>query len=149
MALPIEVPEPPTLEHGADVPDADGDTDEYRRAEIETYLQEGAWTTAMEEWGASTELADGSIEIAADLGMFAEFDFFWDPFALRIGYHAPGIPEDWQERNYHDRLDSWKTVSAINAAMATLGSIAAELMEEEYAEWETEPETPDDLPDFE
>jgi len=31
--------------------------------------------------------------IAVDLGLVSRFDFFWDDFADRVGYHAPGSPK--------------------------------------------------------
>ena len=80
--------------------------------------------------------------------MFAAFDFFWDSFADRVGYHAPGIPEDWKERGLHPELSSWETVSGINAAMAELGETISQTLKQEYIDWESEYEAPDDLPEF-
>ena len=86
--------------------------------------------------------------IATDLGMFQGFDFFWDSHADRVGYHAPGIPEDWKEREYHPDIDSWGTVSSINASLTEFGQIVCEVLQEEYVDWETDYEAPEDLPDF-
>ena len=80
--------------------------------------------------------------------MIQHFDFFWDAFADRVGYHAPGIPEDWKERDLHPELSSWETVSGINASMAELGETISRTLKEEYIDWETDYEAPDDLPDF-
>jgi hypothetical protein len=87
--------------------------------------------------------------IVLDLDLIQRFDFFWDSFAERVGYHAPGIPEDWKERDYHPELDSWGTVSSINAGLTELGQVVCDVLKEEYIDWETEYEAPDDLPDFE
>jgi hypothetical protein len=152
MALDVPVPDPPELAavDPNEYEDADvvGDA-EYRRAEIEEFLAAGAWEEAFTEWAAETSLDERAYGIVRDLALLAEFDFFWDAFAGRVGYHAPGIPEDWQERDYHPALDSWGTVSGINAALTELGQTVCDVLLAAYIEWETEYETPDDLPDFE
>lgn len=151
MPLDVDLPEPPELEEidPNQYEDAEvvGDTD-YKRNEIETLLREGAWEQAFEAWAADTDLDEEEFAIMADLEMTRRFDFFWDSFADRVGYHAPGIPEDWKERNLHPELKSWETVSGINAALAELGESVSRTLKEDYIEWETEYEAPDDLPDF-
>ena len=72
----------------------------------------------------------------------------WDDFADRVGYHAPGIPENWRERNLHPDLESWDTVSGINAALAELGDTVSRTLKADYVDWEADYEAPDDLPDF-
>ena len=152
MSLDVEVPDPPSLEAGVDASDYDDaevvGADDYRREEHEEYLWAGAWAEAFEEWAAHTDLSEDEFAIARELDLFDSFDFFWDDFADRVGYHAPGIPEDWKERNYHPELDSWGTVSSINAALTELGQVVSEVLKEEYIEWESSFEAPDDLPDF-
>ena len=151
MTLDVDVPAPPELEQvdPNEYEDAEvvGDTD-YKRAELEALLREGAWAAAFAEWADTTALDAAEFAIVSDLGLIPQFDFFWDSFAERVGYHAPGIPEDWKEREYHPDLDSWGTVSGINAAMTELGQIVCDVLKDEYIEWETEYEAPDDLPDF-
>ncbi|MFD1633854.1 hypothetical protein ACOZ4L_13545 [Haloplanus ruber] len=151
MSLDVPVPEPPELEEidPNEYEDADvvGDT-EYKREEIEALLREGAWEAAFEAWADTTDIDEREFGIVTDLKMLRQFDFFWDAFAERVGYHAPGIPEDWKEREYHPELDSWGTVSGINAAMTELGQMACDVLLDEYIDWETEYEAPDDLPDF-
>ena len=151
MSLDVAVPDPPELE-GIDpneYEDAEvvGDTD-YKRDELEAFLREGAWKEAFEQWAAETEMSESDFEIMLDLEMIGQFDFFWDSFAERVGYHAPGIPEDWKERNYHPDIESWGTVSSINASLTELGQIVCDTLKDEYIDWETEYEAPDDLPDF-
>jgi len=152
MSLDVAVPAPPTLDridpNEYDDADVVGDTD-YKRDELEALLREGAWEEAFAEWAVETNLDEREFDIVTDLGMIEQFDFFWDSFAERVGYHAPGIPEDWKERNYHPELDSWGTVSGINAALTELGQIVCDVLLDEYVDWETEYEAPDDLPDFE
>ena len=151
MSLDVDVPEPPTLE-GIDpneYEDAEivGDTD-YRRDELEQFLREGAWEEPFDRWADDTEMTESAFEIMLDMEMLREFDFFWDSFAERVGYHAPGIPEDWKERNYHPDIESWGTVSSINASLTELGQIVCDVLKDDYIDWETEYEAPDDLPDF-
>jgi hypothetical protein len=132
--------------------DYDGDhleeNPEYHRDDLESFLRNGAWEQAFDEWWAHADLDAEEFAIAEDLDLFASFDFFWDDFADRVGYSAPGIPEDWRERGYHPELDSWGTVSGINAAMTELGQIVSEVLEEQYVDWDADYEAPDDLPDF-
>lgn len=153
MPLDVEPPAPPTLESGMDAAEYD-DADvaggaDYRRDELETFLQEGAWGEAFDQWTSSTDLTAGEFAIARDLDLFSEFDFFWDDFADRVGYHAPGIPEDWKHREIHVDLTSWETVSSINASLTELGQIVSDVLKDEYVDWESAFEAPDDLPDFE
>ncbi|MFB6192514.1 MAG: hypothetical protein ABEI11_04240 [Haloarculaceae archaeon] len=153
MGLDVATPEPPRLETGFDAEayeDAEvaADVDDYRREEFQAFLDEGAWERAFAEWSEHAEMDAEDWEIARELGLVSEFDFFWDDFADRVGYHAPGIPEDWKERDLHPELDSWNTVSAVNAGLTELGQIVCEVLKEEYIDWEADFEAPDDLPDF-
>lgn len=163
MTLHVEPPEPPTLVAvdpnqyedttvgGTGNEDAADDVteDEYRRDDLEKFLREGAWEEAFEEWAATSDLDAEEWRIVEEMGLVDRFDFFWDDFADRVGYHAPGIPEDWKERDLHPDLDSWSTVSGINAGLTELGQIVCETLKEEYIDWEAAYEAPDDLPDFE
>ena len=127
MGLDVDAPMPPELEFvdPNEYEDASVAADaDYRREELEEF------------------------QIAGEMGLFEQFDFFWDDFADRVGYHAPGIPEDWKERALHPEIDSWKTVSSINAGLTELGQTACEVLKDDYITWESEYEAPDDLPDF-
>ncbi|MFB6218185.1 MAG: hypothetical protein ABEH77_03235 [Halobacteriaceae archaeon] len=151
MALDVATPEPPELEEfdPNEYEDAEvaGDAD-YRRDELSQFLREGAWEWAFRRWAAETEMDEATFAVVRDLGLVAEFDFFWDGFAERVGYHAPGIPEDWQEREYHPDIDSWERVATINASLTELGQLVCDVLKEEYIDWESDYEAPDDLPDF-
>ena len=151
MSLDVETPEPPELNHvdPNEYEDAEvvGDTD-YKREELEEFLHEGAWNDAFSQWARTTDLDEAEFQIVLDLEMLAQFDFFWDSFAERVGYHAPGIPEDWKVREYHPDIESWGTVSGINAGLTELGQVVCDVLKDEYIDWETEYEAPDDLPDF-
>ncbi|MFB6107510.1 MAG: hypothetical protein ABEJ82_01555 [Haloplanus sp.] len=149
--LDVETPPPPELnavdpnEYDDATVSADAD---YRREELEAFLHEGAWDDAFARWAAETPLDESEWAIVRDLDLLAAFDFFWDDFADRVGYHAPGLPEDWKERSLHPALDSWATVSAINAAMTELGQVVSDVLKDEWVDWEADYEAPDDLPDF-
>jgi hypothetical protein len=150
MPVSADPPDPPTLEtvDPNQYEDATVESDDYHRDDLEAFLREGAWREAFAEWAPKAGMDDGEFAIAVDLDLFAEFDFFWDDFADRVGYHAPGIPEDWKERGYHPDIDSWGTVSAINAGLTEFGQTVCEVLKDEYVDWEAAYEPPEDLPDF-
>ncbi|MFC6613807.1 hypothetical protein ACFQAS_02330 [Halopenitus salinus] len=151
MSLDVTVLDPPELSEvdPNEYDDAEVAGGDYRRAELSAFLEEGAWEEAFEEWAATSDLDESEWAIVADLDLVSRFDFFWDSFADRVGYHAPGLPEDWKERDLHPDLDSWGTVSGINAGLTELGQVVCETLKEEYIDWESDYEAPDDLPDFE
>ena len=151
MTLDVETPERPELSTGVaadEYDDADVQGDEYRREELAEALDDGAWEAAFEEWAADASLDADQWAIVTDLGLIEEFDFFWDSFAGRVGYHAPGLPEDWREREIHPDIDSWGTVSGINAGLTEFGQVVCEVLADEYLDWEAEEVGADDLPDF-
>ena len=151
VTLDVPAPDPPELAVGrdaADYDDTDPGSDDYRREEIQTFLRDGAWTDAFDEWAATTDLDEDDWQVVTELGLTAGFDFFWDDFADRVGYHAPGIPEDWKERDLHPELNSWNRVSAINAGLTEFGQTACDVLKAEYIDWESEFDAPDDLPEF-
>lgn len=151
MGLSVDAPEQPELQ---DVdPDTYEDTQvvdttDYKREELSRLLSEGAWEEAWAQWTDDTDLTPDEYAIVTDCDLISQFDFFWDAFAERVGYHAPGIPEDWQERTYHPDLESWGTVSNINAELTALGQIVCDVLKDDYIEWESDYEPPEDLPDF-
>jgi len=152
MTLSVEAPPVPELEDVVDPNEYDdaeimGDTD-YRRDELEGLLRDGAWEDAFAQWSSDTDVTADEWEIILDLDLLSRFDFFWDDFADRVGYHAPGIPEDWKEREIHPEVDSWKTVSSINAGLTEFGQLVCETLKDDYITWESEYEAPEDLPDF-
>lgn len=151
MSLDVEIPPPPELQSvdPNEYEDAEvvGDSD-YRRDELGEFLREGAWDESFEEWAEDTPVTEAEWDIVLDLDLLSRFDFFWDDFADRVGYHAPGLPEDWKERELHPELTSWGQVSSINAGLTELGQVVCDVLKAEYIDWEAEYEAPDDLPDF-
>ncbi|WP_148415868.1 hypothetical protein [Haloferax sp. KTX1] len=149
--LDVPVPDPPSLPtvdpNQYDDAQVAADAD-FKRAELEEFLEAGAWADAFEAWAAETPVTEAQWEVVLDLGLLTYFDFFWDDFADRVGYHAPGIPEDWKERELHPDLTSWGEVSSINAGLTELGQEVCDVLKDDYIDWESEYEAPDDLPDF-
>lgn len=150
MSLDVEPPDPPELNtvDPSTYDDTEVGGDDYRREELEGFLRNGAWEEAFDQWAAHADLSEEEWGVVTDLDLVSRFDFFWDDFADRVGYHAPGLPEDWKERELHPALDSWSQVSAINAGLTEFGQIVCDVLKEEYVDWESEFEAPDDLPDF-
>ena len=150
MSLDVAPPAPPTLQSvdPNEYEDASVESDEYHREELEQFLQDGAWEEAFQQWAATAKLDESAWQVVEDLDLVDRFDFFWDDFADRVGYHAPGLPEDWKERELHPDLQSWGQVSGINAGLTELGQTVCDVLKEEYVDWEAEYEAPDDLPDF-
>ena len=150
MSLNVETPDPPELREvdPNEYDDAEVSGGEYRRDELEAFLREGAWEEAFTQWARGSDLDAEEWAVVEELELVSRYDFFWDDFADRVGYHAPGLPEDWKERDLHPGLDSWGMVSGINAGLTELGQIACEVLKDEYIDWEAEYEAPDDLPEF-
>ncbi|WP_416839730.1 hypothetical protein [Haloferax sp. DFSO52] len=149
--LDVSVPDPPSLpkvdpnqyEDAQVAVDAD-----FKRTELEEFLEEGAWEDAFEAWAAETPVTEDQWQVVLELDLLTYFDFFWDDFADRVGYHAPGIPEDWKERQLHPKLTSWGQVSSINAGLTELGQQVCDVLKDDYIDWESSYEAPDDLPEF-
>ena len=152
MTLDVETPPPPELESQVDAEEYDDvnvEVSDYRREELADFLAEGAWEQAFGLWARETPMDEATYEVVRDLDLLDRFDFFWDDFANRVGYHAPGIPEDWRERAVHPDLDSWERVSTINAGLTELGQTVCDVLKDEYNDWDADYEPPDELPDFE
>lgn len=138
----IDRPAPPTLDAAED--------DAYRRAAIQAHLEAGAWDEALDSWYEQSDIEGDALAIADDLDLFDQFDFFWDDIAQRVGFQAPGIPDDWDRREYHEDLTSWRQASSINAGLAELGQTVCDVLETSYIDWAEDDWGDDlDLPDFE
>ena len=151
MTLDVAVPDRPTLAaevEATEYEDVDVQGDEYRRAELAEALDDGAWADAFSEWATDTAMDERTWQIVTELDLLAEFDFFWDSFAGRVGYHAPGLPENWREREIHPDLESWETVSSINAGLTELGQVVCDVLGDDYLDWEAQEVNAGDLPDF-
>jgi len=151
MALNVAVPDRPELSREVeadDYEDVEVEGDEYRREELADALADGAWADAFEQWAADASLDGEEWRIVTELELISEFDFFWDSFAGRVGYHAPGLPENWRERQIHPDIESWETVSGINAGLTELGQVVCDVLADDYLDWEADEVDAGDLPDF-
>jgi len=145
MTLAADPPRPPDLT--TTVPPVDETTrpESEHREEIETMFANGAWARAFGEWTEHTDLTAEDWAIVLDLGLVDEFDFWWNADDGRIEYDPPTIPDDWEDDDRYAALDSFAQVSAIDDALDGLGQVVQDLLEQEYADWNTE--EPSDQPE--
>lgn len=139
MGLDVDTPPPPELATDQSTPDADTRIDagaDVHRADLEAALHDGAWERGFEEWAAHTDLDETEWGAVTDLGLLEEFDFFWDGSEGRVGYSSPGIPPNWRQTDLHPALDSWSTVSSVNAALSELGDTVAAVLTQDYVDWD-------------
>lgn len=134
MALEVEVPEPPDLSNrgmprGFEWQEETLGSEDFYREDLEDLLQEGAWKEGFNEWTEYTELDEAQFQLIDDLGLFQDFDFYWDPTQDRLRVNAPSIPEDWREREGTESLDS-TTVAVIDTALQDLGRAVRETLED-------------------
>jgi len=130
MTFDIATPDPPDLSNRGTPRDFEWQeetlgSEEFYREDIEDLLQEGAWTEGFAEWAEYTNLEEDHVRIVADLNLFEEFDFYWDPTEDRLRSDSPTIPDDWRERAATESLDS-STVSLIDGELADLGETVQE-----------------------
>lgn len=137
MTLAVDPPRRPDLT--TNVPDVDvGDRPEAgRREEIEGMLENAAWPQAFGEWSEHTDLTEDDWAIVLDLGLVEGFDFYWVAEDEQVKYDPPTIPDDWEEREVHPDLQTFVQVSTINDALDALGQTVADLLQQEYVDWNT------------
>ncbi|MEF8799590.1 MAG: hypothetical protein V5A27_09510 [Halapricum sp.] len=133
MALDGEVPEPPDLSYrgkpsGFEWQQETLGSEDFYREDLEDLLQEGAWQEGFNEWAEYTDLDEEEVRIVSELGLFKEFDFYWDPVDSVLRFESPTIPDDWRDRDGTETLDS-DTVSTIDAELQELGRAVQETLE--------------------
>ncbi|SHG80710.1 hypothetical protein [Halobaculum gomorrense] len=145
MTLDVDVSDPPSLrgprsrgEYDAVDAGEDESGDDYRRETIQTALHDGAWGDAFAEWADSTYLSVEEFETVGRLGLFGEFDFYWDPAGDEVGYRAPSIPEADREV-FPDR-----GADGVDEELDDLGRAISEMLESDYLRRDEE----DDESDF-
>jgi hypothetical protein len=144
MALDVDVPEPPDLTNRgtpSDYPHSDelGGSEDFRREELEAMLRDGAWREGFEEWGEYTDLDDEEVRAVADLGLFRDLDFYWDPVDETLRYDAPSVPGDWRER-VSESLSSTSQASRVETELDDLGRTVLEELQDTYLDWSDEAE---------
>jgi hypothetical protein len=132
MSLDVEIPDPPPL-YG---PQSRGDyasvdmadervEDDYRREEIASFLADGAWQDAFEEWAEETFLTDTEFESILEFGLIEQFDFYWNPNTDDVGYQAPTLTTAQRRELDDDAQD-------LDAELDSLGRIVTETLENDY-----------------
>lgn len=133
MTLEEETPDPPSLsgpqyrgEYEAIDEDPDDVQDDYRREELASLLNDGAWEDAFGEWAATSGLTAADFAPVVERGYIDQFDFYWDPHTDDVGYHAPTVDE-----SDHDAFDD-VDVDEIDAELDALGRMVTEVLENDY-----------------
>lgn len=134
MPIEDEVPDPPSLSgpqtrgqyESIALDEDDTIDDDYRREELEEFLQDDAWDDAFGEWAATTSLTTEDLEFVTDLGLIDRYDFYWNPRTDDVGYIAPTIPDD--ARGSIDPGDA----DEIDAELDELGRVVTEVLENDY-----------------
>ena len=134
MALDVDIPEPPDLSNRGKPRDFEmtdsEDTPDFHREDLEAILHDTAWTMGVEEWLDRTDLTVDHIDAVAALGLFREFDFYWNPADEQLRDAPARVPEDWRERAETTDLTS-SDVSLINGELQDLGRTVREALEDE------------------
>lgn len=140
MGLNVEIPDPPQLSNRG-VPsefesvEAVGGAADLRRAELEEILQEGAWNEAFGEWLEYTDLSEAEFRVLRDLGLFQQFDIFWDPSEERLRFEAPTLPEDWDERVEATAVEPDGFGPRAESELSDLGQTVVEMLVDAYVDW--------------
>ncbi len=97
MGLDVDTPDPPPLwgpQQPGDyeaVEELDDPSDDQRREELATFLEEGAWADGFDEWAAHTQLDEPEFEAAREAGLIEALDFYWEPASGDVGYRSPTV----------------------------------------------------------
>ena len=138
MALDVDVPEPPSL-RGPQATESyesvdqidDAVHDDYRREELATFLAEGSWEVAFEEWAAHTLVTEAQFSVMVELGLLDELDFYWEPATDDVGFRAPSMPAE-RPASVASRVDA-DDVADIEEGLAELGRTVSEQLEADLA----------------
>jgi hypothetical protein len=132
MALDVPTPDPPSLTgpqsrgHYEAIGDSEDDVgDDYRRAEIESVLADGAWEDGFQEWTTGTDLVESEYDLLVRHGCFETMDFYWHPADDEVGYHIPDLSDDAREALSAD-------VDEVESELDSLGRVVSEMLENDY-----------------
>lgn len=132
MVLDVESPAPPDLTNRGvpdefEAVDAIGSESDFRRAELEEMLRDGAWNEAFLEWAEYTDLTETEFRTVRDHGLFEQLDVYWDPVEERLRFTVPAPPETL--------ADEGDLASRVTAELADLGQTVVEMLEDAYLDW--------------
>lgn len=135
MALTVESPDPPEITNRG-VPAAFDPAESYaseadfRREELQEFLDEGAWKEAFDEWAEYTDLSAEEYEQVQEFGLVGQLDVFWDPVEERLRAAVPDVPTDW--------AGGTDLASKVGNELSDLGDAVVEMLEDGYVEWGTD-----------
>lgn len=141
MALDVETPDPPRLDRPQDPdpgeyesvdPEEDPVGDDYRRSELATLLEAGAWADAFDEWRSTTLMSVDEFRAVVDLGLIDDLDFYWNPAAGDVGYQSPAVPAE-RPAPYDATLDD-DGIQSIEEELDSLARVVTEMIENDYLE---------------
>jgi len=131
MALDVSVPDPPSLhgpqtrgEYEAIDPEIVDTEDDYRREEVEGFLEAGAWQDAFEEWWDRAGVSAEEFGVVEEHGLIDAFDFYWDPASDEVGYRAPTLPDTIRAE--------FEDPGEVDMELDSLGRIVSETLENDY-----------------
>jgi len=131
MALDVPVPDPPSLsgpqtrgEYEAIDNEIVDTGDDYRREEVEGFLEQGAWQDAFEAWTDQVGMSATDFAVVEEHELIDAFDFYWDPATDEVGYRAPSLPDD--------AADVIEDPGEIDMELDSLGRIVSEVLENDY-----------------
>lgn len=136
MPLDVEPPDPPQLTNRGvpaefEAVETEGSEAEFRREELETAFDEGAWHEAFDEWAEYTDLPEAAVRLLADRGTFRAFDFFWNPEEAALDFTAPALPADLPDDLDGERLDP----ATVRTELLSLGRTVVEMLADGYLPW--------------
>jgi hypothetical protein len=133
MALSVATPDPPGLGNRA-LPDRfdplEADSRDLRREEIETFLRDGAWSEAFEEWATYTDLTDVEFQTVQRADVIERLDFYWDPVDERLRFEVPSVPQDV--------LEGAGVETPVEAEITDLAQTVIDMLEDAYVDWPDE-----------
>jgi hypothetical protein len=138
----VSTPDPPTVSRASR---DDGYADGAKRADIQAYLAgtENAWDEGFSEWAAETSLTEAAYRAVAAVGLFDEFDFYWDETADRVAYTAPQLRSDPETTRRLSALDTGESASAIDEELDELGATVAGVLTAYFVGWEADSDVVD------
>jgi len=140
MGLNVEIPDPPQLSNRGvaeefEAVEAVGGAADLRREEIEEILHDGVWNEAFEEWAEYTDLTEAEFAILSDLGVFQQFDVFWDSTEEQLDFQAPSLPDDWQRQVSERPSDVAGFPMRAETELTDLGQTIVEMLEDAPIDW--------------
>ena len=140
MGLDVEIPDPPQLSNRGvanefEAVEAVGGAADLRRQEIEEILHDGVWNEAIEEWAEYTDLTEEEFTILVDLGLFRQYDVFWDSTEEHLGFEAPTLPDDWKELVSIQPTDVNGFPMRAETELSDLGHTIVEMLEDAPIDW--------------